>query len=77
VRSYQQQNNLSASGQLDQQTLASLNLGNNQNYGSSSTGQQPSSQANGNDSQSQPMNASQPSPQQNAQSNQQSNTTTR
>lgn len=77
VRSYQQQNNLNASGQLDQQTLAALNLGNSQNYGSNSAGQQPSNQANGNDSQSQPMNPNQPSPQQNAQSNQQSNTTTR
>jgi peptidoglycan hydrolase-like protein with peptidoglycan-binding domain len=33
VRSYQQQHNLSASGQLDADTLASLNVGANQNYG--------------------------------------------
>jgi len=33
VRSYQQQHNLNASGKLDVDTLASLNLGTNQNYG--------------------------------------------
>src|SRR5262245_22979208 len=32
VRSYQQQNNMNASGQLDPQTLAALNGGNGQNY---------------------------------------------
>jgi peptidoglycan hydrolase-like protein with peptidoglycan-binding domain len=34
VRSYQQQHNLSASGQLDSATLAALDMGPNQNYGS-------------------------------------------
>jgi peptidoglycan hydrolase-like protein with peptidoglycan-binding domain len=34
VRSYQQQHNLSTTGQLDADTLASLNLSTNQNYGS-------------------------------------------
>ena len=34
VRSYQQQHNLNATGRLDADTLASLNLGPNQNYGS-------------------------------------------
>jgi peptidoglycan hydrolase-like protein with peptidoglycan-binding domain len=77
VRSYQQRNNLNASGQLDQQTLASMNMGNNQNYGSNSTGPQPTNQANGGNDQTQPMNQNQPMPQQNAQSNQQNNTTTR
>jgi peptidoglycan hydrolase-like protein with peptidoglycan-binding domain len=33
VRSYQQQHNLNATGRLDADTLASLNLGPNQNYG--------------------------------------------
>jgi peptidoglycan hydrolase-like protein with peptidoglycan-binding domain len=36
VRTYQQQHNLSATGQLDADTLASLNLGTSQNYGSNS-----------------------------------------
>jgi peptidoglycan hydrolase-like protein with peptidoglycan-binding domain len=76
VRSYQQQNNLNASGQLDQQTLASLNLGNNQNYGSNNA-PQPNNQATMGNDQSQPMNPNQPTPQQNAQSNQRNNTTTR
>jgi peptidoglycan hydrolase-like protein with peptidoglycan-binding domain len=34
VRTYQQQHNLAANGQLDADTLASLNLGTSQNYGS-------------------------------------------
>jgi peptidoglycan hydrolase-like protein with peptidoglycan-binding domain len=34
VRSYQQQHNLNATGKLDSDTLASLNLGTNQRYGS-------------------------------------------
>ena len=41
LRSYQQQNNLNASGQLDQQTMAALNLGNDQsgqNYGNNRCG---------------------------------------
>ncbi len=63
VRPYQQKNNLNASGQLDQPTLASLNVGNGQNYGSNDNGQPPNNQASGN---------MQPTPsQQNAQSNQQ------
>jgi peptidoglycan hydrolase-like protein with peptidoglycan-binding domain len=33
VHSYQQQHNLSATGRLDADTLAALNLGPNQNYG--------------------------------------------
>jgi peptidoglycan hydrolase-like protein with peptidoglycan-binding domain len=33
VRSYQQQHNLNATGKLDANTLSSLNLGPNQNYG--------------------------------------------
>jgi peptidoglycan hydrolase-like protein with peptidoglycan-binding domain len=38
VHSYQQQHDLTATGQLDSDTLASLNLGNNnQNYGSNAT----------------------------------------
>ncbi len=41
VRSYQQQHNLNASGELDTDTLASLNLGGNQNYGNNA---QPSDQ---------------------------------
>jgi peptidoglycan hydrolase-like protein with peptidoglycan-binding domain len=41
VRTYQQQHNLNASGKLDVDTMASLNLGTNQNYG---TAQQPSDQ---------------------------------
>jgi peptidoglycan hydrolase-like protein with peptidoglycan-binding domain len=42
VRSYQQQHNLNATGKLDSDTLASLNLGPNQNYGSAQP--QPSDQ---------------------------------
>jgi peptidoglycan hydrolase-like protein with peptidoglycan-binding domain len=34
VRSYQQRHNLNATGKLDSDTLAALNLGPNQNYGS-------------------------------------------
>lgn len=64
VRQYQQKNNLNTSGQLDQQTLASLNVGNSQNYGNNDNGQPPNNQAAGNP-QAQPS-------QQNAQSNQQS-----
>lgn len=41
VRSYQQKNNLNASGQLDQQTMASLTQGNGQSYNQQ---QQPSQQ---------------------------------
>jgi peptidoglycan hydrolase-like protein with peptidoglycan-binding domain len=41
VRSYQQNNNLNASGQLDQQTMASLTQGNGQSYNQQ---QQPSQQ---------------------------------
>lgn len=41
VRSYQQKHNLNASGELDADTLASLNLGSNQNYGNNA---QPSDQ---------------------------------
>ena len=67
VRQYQQKNNLGSSGQLDQQTLASLNVGGGQNYGDN--GQPPNNQASGN---------MQPPPsQQNAQSNQPGGTTTR
>ncbi|HTI83342.1 MAG TPA: peptidoglycan-binding domain-containing protein [Acetobacteraceae bacterium] len=47
VRQYQQKNNLNASGQLDQQTLGSLNVGGGQNYGNNN-GQPPSNQASGN-----------------------------
>ncbi len=36
VRSYQQQHNLNATGELDQQTLASLNVGGNEQGGQSS-----------------------------------------
>jgi peptidoglycan hydrolase-like protein with peptidoglycan-binding domain len=71
VRSYQQKNNLSTSGQLDQQTLASLNLGTDQSsQNSGNNGQPPNNQAN---EQTQPMN--QAPPQQNAQSNQPNPTT--
>lgn len=65
VRQYQQKNNLGSSGQLDQQTLASLNIGGGQNYGDN--GQPPNNQASGN---------MPPPNQQNAQSNQQSGGTT-
>jgi len=41
VRSYQQQHNLTATGQLDADTMASLNMGGNQNYGNA---QQPTEQ---------------------------------
>lgn len=69
VRQYQQKNNLGTSGQLDQQTLASLNIGNGQTYGNNDNGQQPNNQASGN---------MQPPPnQQNAQSNQQGGNVTR
>jgi peptidoglycan hydrolase-like protein with peptidoglycan-binding domain len=69
VRAYQQKNNLGSSGQLDQQTLASLNIGGGPNYGSNDNGQQPNNQASGN---------MQPPPsQQNAQSNQQGGPVTR
>lgn len=60
VRSYQQKNNLNASGQLDPQTLASLNLGNNnQNYGSNNnnSNQQPNNQASNDNGQNQQPNA--------------------
>jgi hypothetical protein len=39
VRTYQQQHNLNATGKLDANTLASLNIGTNQNYGSAQQGQ--------------------------------------
>ena len=65
VRQYQQKNNLGSSGQLDQQTLASLNIGGGQNYGDN--GQPPNTQASGN---------MPPPDQQNAQSNQRSGGTT-
>ena len=68
VRQYQQKNNLGSSGQLDQQTLASLNIGNGQSYGYDN-GQPPNNQASGN---MQPPNS-----QQNAQSNQQGGSVTR
>jgi peptidoglycan hydrolase-like protein with peptidoglycan-binding domain len=69
VRAYQQKNNLGSSGQLDQQTLASLNVGGGQNYGNNDNGQPPNNQASGN---------MQPPPsQQNAQSNQPGGSTTR
>lgn len=69
VRQYQQKNNLGSSGQLDQQTLSSLNVGGGQNYGNNDNGQPPNNQASGN---------MQPPPnQQNAQSNQQGGSTTR
>ena len=69
VRQYQQKNNLGSSGQLDQQTLASLNIGGGQNYGNNDNGQPSNNQASGN---------MQPPPsQQNAQSNQRGGSTTR
>lgn len=69
VRQYQQKNNLGSSGQLDQQTLASLNVGGGHNYGNNENAPPPNNQASGNTA---------PSPnQQNAQSNQQSGSTTR
>jgi len=77
VRSFQQKNNINPTGQLDQQTLASLNIGNgqNQNYGNTAN-QQPSNQASSNGQNGQPMPNSQQS-QQNAQSNQQGGSVTR
>ena len=70
VRQYQQKNNLGSSGQLDQQTLASLNIGGGgPNYGNNDNGRQPGNQASGN---MQP-----PASQQNAQSNQQGGSVTR
>lgn len=69
VREYQQKNSLGSSGQLDQQTLASLNIGGGQNYGNNDNGRPPNNQASGN---MQPL----PS-QQNAQSNQQGGPVTR
>ncbi len=41
VRSYQQQHSLNATGQLDADTMASLNMGGNRNYGNA---QQPTEQ---------------------------------
>jgi peptidoglycan hydrolase-like protein with peptidoglycan-binding domain len=67
VRDYQQKNNLGSSGQLDQPTLASLNIGGGQNYGSNDNGPQPN-QASGN---------MPPPSRQNAQSNQQGGPVTR
>lgn len=80
LRSYQQQNNLNATGQLDQQTLASLNMGNNENvnqsYGNSQNPNNPnygSNQQNPNNQGAQPMGSNQPNQStQNAASNQQS-----
>ncbi len=43
VQGFQQKNNINPTGQLDPQTLASLNIGNEQNYGSNTN--QPSNQA--------------------------------
>jgi peptidoglycan hydrolase-like protein with peptidoglycan-binding domain len=80
VRSFQQKNNINPTGQLDQPTLASLNIGNNQqNYGNNSTNQPPSNQAsdNGPNGQPQPTQSSNQPPQLNAQSNQQNGNTTR
>ena len=67
VRSYQQNNNLNASGQLDQQTMASLTQGNGQSYN-----QQPGDQTSNS-----AQNGANQSNQQNAQSNQQGNSVTR
>jgi peptidoglycan hydrolase-like protein with peptidoglycan-binding domain len=53
VRQFQQQNNLNASGSLDQDTLSALNVGSNQNYGSS---QQPQSQRYGSNTNTPPNN---------------------
>ena len=53
VRTYQQQHNMNASGQLDQETLASLNGGGNQQQGSAQPSQ-PSNQAYNNNSTSAP-----------------------
>jgi peptidoglycan hydrolase-like protein with peptidoglycan-binding domain len=69
VRSYQQKNNLNASGQLDQQTMASLTQGNDQGQ-SYNQQQPPPSQQNAQSNQQQPS-------QQNAQSNQQRGNVTR
>ena len=76
VRSFQQKNNINPTGQLDQQTLASLNVGNQQNYGNNNTNPQPSNQASDNGQNVQPRPNNLPS-QQNAQSNQQNGNVTR
>jgi peptidoglycan hydrolase-like protein with peptidoglycan-binding domain len=47
VRTYQQQHNLNASGQLDSATLAALDMGPNQNYGSAQSGSNGQSTNNG------------------------------
>ena len=76
VRQYQQKNNMAASGQLDQQTLASLNVGSGQNYGNNDNGQQPNNQASSN-TQPEPNQQNAQPGQQNAQSNPQGGTVTR
>jgi peptidoglycan hydrolase-like protein with peptidoglycan-binding domain len=76
VRSFQQKNNINPTGQLDQQTLASLNVGNQQNYGNNNTNPQLSNQASDNGQNVQPRPNNLPS-QQNAQSNQQNGNVTR
>jgi peptidoglycan hydrolase-like protein with peptidoglycan-binding domain len=89
LRDYQQQHNMNATGQLDQQTLASLNLGNNNgpNYSSSSQYTPQSSNAgspnygsanqNPNNQGAQPMSPGTPGQRaQNAQSNQQGGSST-
>jgi len=73
VRSYQQHNNLNASGQLDQQTMASLTQGNGQSYSQQPGNQTSNSAQNANSAQN---GANQPN-QQNAQSNQQGGSVTR
>jgi peptidoglycan hydrolase-like protein with peptidoglycan-binding domain len=60
VRSYQQQHNLNASGKLDVDTLASLNLGINHNYGSEQPGQRYGSNNPSGDTNPPPNNAYQP-----------------
>jgi peptidoglycan hydrolase-like protein with peptidoglycan-binding domain len=58
VRSYQQQHNLNATGRLDADTLASLNLGPNQNYGNAQP--QPNDQRYGSNNPPPPDNSNQP-----------------
>ena len=57
VRSYQQQHNLNATGKLDVDTLSSLELGTNPNYGSA---QQPGDQRYGSNTNAPPDAATQP-----------------
>ena len=86
LRQYQQQHNMNPTGQLDQQTLAALNQGsdNGQNYGGSNQsynngGMSSMGSNNPNTQGAQPMTgpATQNQSTQNAQSNQQSGSTTR